>query len=274
MSDRHATHTPMPLLGSRRNQKTFSGFLEDVPVEELNKSFYNSWALDPGRDTVEVGTDFSANGLNWGTGSEATNEPVSPALTTTGAVNFQPNSNDNDEGLYVGPQVFKPASGCPITYLFEGQVTDVSATHLFVGLAAVTNVDAAGPLVADSGVPGTVDMVGFYFISGTAPSLIARDGAGTLDTVSLTGHTAVDAEAFRFAMEVHSGHIRYYLAAEGSTTVVSGQTTPTNTTLTSLANMGPCLVIQNNGGAQQTATAFRWFVGQKNRQTRDFLNWR
>lgn len=277
MADRKAGHTAIPLLGSIRTAKTFGAFLADVPVQDLNRAFYNSWALDVLKDTQEIGTsDSTYNCTRWGSGSGGTASPGT-SLGANNAVVFTTGGADNAETLATAPPFATPQANRPIVYLCEFAVDDISATHGFVGLARVTDPNSAGPLVASTGALGAVDEIGFHWTGAAAPvpNLSIRDGAGTADTQALTGLALADATFMRVALIVGSSSVRYYAALAGSNTVIDAKYTPTNTTLTSLGAMSAVFALQVNdaGGTARNLSVSRCFVGQEALYTAGFNRW-
>lgn len=272
--DRKAGHTAAPLLGSNRVPKTFAQFLENVPVDHLNRAYYNSWAMDAVLDQVEVGSiDATYGGIRWGNGSSGT---AAGGVGVDGDLNtsFATGNADNAEVLITTPLFAKPAANRPITFLWEGYVSAVATSHAFMGIAAVTDPTAAGPLTASTGAIGTVDCIGFHYTQAAAPvpNLTVRDGAGTADTLAMTGITLAAATFFRYALTIENDSIWYYATTDGGS-VVEGRYTPTNTTLTNLGNMGVVAAIQSHGGVVSTFVGSRAFLVQEKRHTDSFTRW-
>lgn len=275
--DRQAGHTAVPMLGSNRIPKTFKSFLEDMPIQDVNPAFYNSWSIKPWLDSIPVpgaNADTSMNGLAWGAGGDIV-EPADPILNADGSLSLVTAAGNDDEILAAGPIIGSPAAGRPITFLIEGELADVSATAMFVGLAAVsTPFDSAGPMVSATGALGTVDMVGMHHLgsAATVPNLAIRDGVAAADLVALTGLPLADNVGFRFAVQVRSTSVKYYLAIEGTSEVILEHTTPA-TTLTNLVTLRPVYNLQNIGAGANTLKIYRSFVGQELRYTDSFMRW-
>ena len=278
MPQTKGTHLNAPLLGSHRDGSLWGRFLENVPVEKLNPAMYMSWSMDRLVDGIAVAASNSLTGMTFGQGSGTTNGTLN---TSNDHVSLSTTSTDNDEILMVvglgGRAAFRMNQpNRPITWFFEGNITAVAGAHVFLGMADIDTVTAAGPLVAGTGaLADTRDLFGFHWQQATNPTPTVYSKRAAVATVSapMTSCQLVDNVDFRCAIIVNQNTMRWLFQTQtsGGITAATSQGILSHTAATTF--MGPTICIQNHGGvAAKGVNVFRNWAAQR-RVDNAFTNW-